>query len=126
MTRTIPASRFLPRSPPTSPHGRSVNRPARKNRGGRSAPTIEDALKNDVGTWDATLKIWPQPNAKPLESKAVEKNELLPGGQWLVSRFEGNFGGMKFVGVGTWGYDPVEKKYVGTWIDNMTPHLIDH
>jgi hypothetical protein len=27
------------------------------------------------------------------------------------------------VGVGNWGYDPVEKKYVGTWVDSMTPHI---
>ncbi len=91
------------------------------------APQASDEqklLQKDVGTWDAAVKLWPVPNAQPIESKAVEKNELLPGGLWLVSRFDGDFGGVKFVGVGTVGYDPVEKKYVGTWIDNMTPHLM--
>lgn len=81
-------------------------------------------LAQDVGTWDGAVKLWPAPNStKPLESKAVEQNELLPGGLWLVSRFNSDFGGAKFAGAGTWGYDPVEKKYVGTWVDNMTPHL---
>ena len=52
-------------------------------------------LQKDSGTWDATVKVWPVPNApQPLESKAVEKNELLPGGMWIVSRFDGDFGGM--------------------------------
>jgi len=43
---------------------------------------------------------------------------------WLVSRFEGEAAGMPFVGVGTSGYDPEKKKYVGTWVDTMTPHLM--
>ena len=77
----------------------------------------------DVGTWDATMKIFPGEGAEPLVSKGTEKNELLPGGMWLVSRFDGNFIGMPFKGIGTFGYDPVEKKYIGTWIDSMSPHL---
>ena len=60
----------------------------------------------------------------PIESKGTEKNELLQGGMWLVSRFEGEMVGMPFTGVGTFGYDPIEKKYVGTWVDSMTPHLM--
>ena len=88
-------------------------------------PTKEhEILKHDVGTWDATVKIWPMQGAQPIESKGTETNELLKGGLWLVSRFEGEAAGMPFTGVGTTGYDPVEKKYVGTWIDTMTPHLM--
>jgi YHS domain-containing protein len=42
-----------------------------------------------------------------LESRATEKNELLEGGLWLVTHFEGEIGGMKFSGLGIMGYDPV-------------------
>ena len=88
-------------------------------------PTDEHKLlQKDVGTWDATVKVWPMEGAEPMESKGTEKNELLRGGLWLVSRFEGEAAGMPFIGVGTTGYDPVEKQYVGTWIDTMTPHLM--
>lgn len=89
-------------------------------------PSAEhQVLARDVGTWDAVVRFWPTPDAaQPIESKAVEKNELLPGGMWLVSRFDGDFGGAKFTGVGNFGYDPVEKKYIGTWVDSMTPHLM--
>ena len=51
-------------------------------------------------------------------------NELLTGGMWLVSRFEGEMAGMKFACAGVSGYDPIEKKYVGTWADSMSPHLM--
>ena len=83
-----------------------------------------EVLKQDVGTWDATVKVWPNPGAEPITSHGTEKNELLPGGLWLVSRFEGEIAGMPFTGVGTTGYDPDEKHYVGTWADTMSPHLM--
>jgi hypothetical protein len=88
-------------------------------------PTPEhELLKKDVGNWDATVKFWEQPGGEAQESKATEKNELLPGGYWLISRFEGAFGPAKFVGMGTWGYDPEQKEYVGTWVDSMSPYMM--
>jgi hypothetical protein len=83
-----------------------------------------EILQKDVGTWDATIKSWDKPDGEPMESKAVEKNELLPGGYWLLSRFDGSFGDFKFTGIGQFGYDPHQKKYIGTWIDNMSPYLM--
>lgn len=86
-------------------------------------PTEEHKLlQKDVGTWDAVIKVWPGEGAQPMESQGTEKNELLPGGLWLVSRFEGKIGDMPFTGVGTFGYDPTEKKYIGTWVDTMSPY----
>lgn len=88
-------------------------------------PTAEHKLlKKDVGTWDATVKVWPMPDAEPIESKGTERNRLLRGGLWLVTRFEGEFFGTPFIGNGQFGYDPHEKKYVGSWIDTMTPHMM--
>jgi hypothetical protein len=81
-------------------------------------------LKKGVGAWDATVRIWPMPGADPLESKGIEKNHLLKGGLWLITRFEGEAIGTPFVGMGATGYDPAEKKYVGTWVDTMTPHMM--
>ena len=44
-------------------------------------PTKEHKMfQFDVGTWDATMKIWPSPDAKPMESKATERNAMLRGG----------------------------------------------
>jgi hypothetical protein len=81
-------------------------------------------LQKDVGTWDAEITLFPGAGAEPVKSKGSEKCELLMGGMWLVSRFEGEMAGMKFAGAGTFGYDPTEKKYVGTWADSMSPHLM--
>ena len=80
-------------------------------------------LKGDVGTWDAKMNVWFTPDAEPMTSQGTETNELLGNGMWLVSHFDGDIAGTPFVGLGTMGYDPLKRKYVGTWIDNVTPHL---
>jgi hypothetical protein len=90
-------------------------------------PTKEHALlKKDVGTWDATVKAWMGPG-DPHVSKGKEVNAMLPGDLWILSAFDGDFGGMAFHGRGQFGYDTNKKKYVGTWIDSMstTPMLME-
>lgn len=79
-------------------------------------------LAQEVGTWDAKTKMWMAPGTPPLESTAEETNKLL-GGKWLMSEFKGDMGGMPFTGHGQFGYDPVSKKYTGTWIDSTSPFL---
>jgi hypothetical protein len=89
-----------------------------------SKPTKQhEAMAYEVGVWDADVSMWMSPDAEPMKSKAVEKNELL-GKMWLMGKFEGEFGGEKFVGASALGYDPMKKKYVGGWIDTMSPFMM--
>ena len=84
-------------------------------------PTAEHKLlAADAGTWDATIKTF-LGGPEPLVSKGVEVNEVMTGGLWVLSRFEGSFGPAKFEGRGQYSYDAAKKKYVGTWIDSMAP-----
>lgn len=80
-------------------------------------------LETEVGVWDADVSMWMSPEAEPMKSKAVETNEKF-GDFWIMSKFEGDFGGMKFKGHSMLGYDPAKKKYVGTWTDTMSPYLM--
>jgi hypothetical protein len=81
-------------------------------------------LAAEEGAWDATIRMYEKgPDAEPSVSKGSEVNEVLPGGLWVLSKFEGDFGGMKFQGRGQWSYDPVKKKYVGTWLDSISTVL---
>jgi hypothetical protein len=82
-----------------------------------------EILKQDVGTWDATMQVWPTPDAQPVDGTGTETNTLLQGNMWLMSHFESDFGGMPYVGMGAFGYDPAEKKYVGGWVDSMSPYM---
>lgn len=82
-------------------------------------------LKMEDGDWDAVVTMFMGPTGPydpPVKSKAKESNRLL-GDLWVVSDFKGDFAGMPFTGHAQLGYDPLEKKYVGTWIDSFTPGI---
>jgi hypothetical protein len=75
-------------------------------------------LKKLEGTWDATIKFMGG------ESKGTMTYKMDLGGFWLLSNFQADFGGQKFQGRGADGYDPIKKKFVGAWIDSMSPSLM--
>jgi Protein of unknown function (DUF1579) len=77
-----------------------------------------EALKRLVGDWDCTIHM------QGAEFKGTANYKLGYGGFWITEHFNADFGGMKFEGRGTTGYDPNKKKYITTWIDSMTPKLM--
>ncbi len=79
-----------------------------------------EMLKKDVGTWDATVETFMAPGAPPSVSKGTETVSML-GGFWQLTEFKSEMMGQPFEGRGATGYDPAKKKYVGTWVDTMTP-----
>ena len=78
-------------------------------------------IQQDVGTWDAKGKMWMPGTPEPSEFSGTEVNRSL-GGMWIVSDFEGSFFGQSFVGHSTLGYDMDAKKYVGSWMDSVSPY----
>ena len=74
-------------------------------------------LKSYVGEWDAKI------SAMGTVSKGSHTRELAHNDLWLVEDFEGEMMGQPFTGHGIMGYDPAKEKYVGIWIDSMTPSL---
>jgi len=76
-------------------------------------------LARDAGVWDANVESWMEPGKPPAVSKGVETNTMM-GGMWLLTEFKGDFMGAPFQGHGVTGYDPVKKKFVGTWVDTMS------
>jgi Protein of unknown function (DUF1579) len=77
-----------------------------------------ELLKQDVGTWDATVEIF-EPGKPPAVSKGSETTSLV-GGFWAVSDFKSDLMGQPFEGRGTVGFDTNKKKYVSTWVDSMS------
>jgi Protein of unknown function (DUF1579) len=82
-----------------------------------------EILKKDEGVWDATVEATMAPGAPPAVSKGVETVKATGGGLWYVSDFKSEMMGQPFEGHGVTGYDPVKKKYVGTWVDSMSSGL---
>lgn len=76
-------------------------------------------IKPDVGKWTAELKMWPQgEDGEPVVFEATETNELL-GENWIISNFEGEFGGQAFKGHGIYGFDARKNCFVATWVDSV-------
>ena len=71
----------------------------------------------DVGEWTIEGKMMMPEGTQ--EFKANEK--VVPVGEfWTVSHFSSDmFGG--FTGSSTMGFDPITKKFVGTWVDSIQP-----
>jgi Protein of unknown function (DUF1579) len=84
----------------------------------KPGPEHEMLKEKFEGDWDASIDFMGN------KSKGTAHFKMGIGGFWLLNDFTADFGGAKFEGKGATGYDPVKKKYVGTWIDTMTPHLM--
>lgn len=83
-----------------------------------------ELLKMDAGTWNATVEFTPAPGAPPMASKGVEINTIGCNGLCLITEFKGEAmpgGGFEGHGIATW--DPLKKKYVGSWTDSMSRGL---
>ncbi|AMV39592.1 DUF1579 domain-containing protein [Planctomyces sp. SH-PL62] len=89
-------------------------------------PTAEHReMAKEVGVWDAEVKVWTQgPDGPPETSKGVEEITLMPGGLWILSKFEGEMAGHSFTGRGISGYDPDKKKFIDVWVDSTDPHMM--
>src|SRR3954464_3125938 len=83
------------------------------------------------GNWNFAIKMWmnPDPNAKPQESKGSATRKDMMGGRYVMMdvtgkmQMPGQDGKMKdvqFKGMGIEGYDNAKKKFVSSWIDNMS------
>jgi len=76
-------------------------------------------IAKGAGQWNCTIKAWMDPSAEPMTSKGTEQSEMIFGGRYLRSHFQGTMMDRPYEGMGTLGYDNAKKKYVGTWFDSM-------
>lgn len=57
------------------------------------------------------------PSAPPDVTEGTSEHKWVLGGRYLHQSYKGTSMGMPFEGIGYTGYDNVQKKYVGTWMD---------
>ena len=85
-------------------------------------PAIPDAtyapLAMEAGTWDGDITFY-QDDKPGDKGTGVQVNTLLVNKHWIVNEFRipatDKF--PAYEGHGVWGYDPVAKTYVDTWVD---------
>lgn len=72
----------------------------------------------EAGIWDADVTFY-ENNEPSGQAKGVQINSLLANGHWITNDFKipatDKF--PAYEGHGVWGYDPVAKTYVNTWVD---------
>lgn len=72
------------------------------------------------GAWDAVSRHEGK-EGKAAESKGTETVKSDFGGYWMMIDYKGEMDGKPFRGHGMMGFDPMKKKYLLSWIDNVTP-----
>ena len=71
------------------------------------------------GAWTNTVKMWTNPDGPPQESTGTATNELIMDGRFLQCRFEGKTPWGDFSGMAIDGFNRIDKKYQGIWLDSM-------
>jgi hypothetical protein len=82
-------------------------------------PEVE-VLAADAGFWRAAVEVRPSRDAPVQTSEGTMVSRMC--GPWLVSDFKNETSG--FEGHGIWGWDSVEGRYVGTWVDPLRRGLV--
>jgi len=72
-----------------------------------------------VGTWNAKTTFTMAPGAPEQVSDAKSVHRLVLGGRYLEQVYKGSNMGMPFEGLGLTGFDNVQKRYVGVWMDTF-------
>lgn len=77
-----------------------------------------------VGSWKARTTFVMAPGAPPEVSEATSVHRWVLGGRYVEQVYRGISMGMPFEGIGFTGYDNVQRRYVGTWMDNFGTGLM--
>jgi hypothetical protein len=77
-------------------------------------------ISMEAGTWRTSVTFYDYASGKVIgHARGTQKNVLLANKHWITNDFDvpatGKF--PEFQGHGVWGYDPVAKTYINTWVD---------
>jgi hypothetical protein len=75
-------------------------------------------LAASAGDWTVDGQHFMGPQPTPMKGSA--KRVALWENRYVHEEFRGEFMGETYEGAGVVGYDNAEKRYVGTWVDNMS------
>jgi hypothetical protein len=81
-------------------------------------------LDNMVGRFDVKVTTWMQPGGAPMVSTGKADNAWVLGNRYVEQKFNGDFMGMPYSGLGYVGYDNVKKQFWSTWVDNMSTGIM--
>jgi hypothetical protein len=88
-----------------------------------AAPEKEhEWLSQMKGEWETDAEAMLEPGKPPMKCQGTASGRMV-GGLWMVIESKMAVSDPPMTGIMTLGYDPSQKKFLGTWIDSMTAHL---
>lgn len=91
-------------------------------------------LASLAGNWTYTVKMWTDPKAPPSESKGTSTRKGIMDGRYFITEHTGKFQMpgpdgkmqvMSYKNMAIEGYDNVRKKFVSSFIDNMSTMIMN-
>jgi hypothetical protein len=79
-------------------------------------------LSQMKGEWETDAEAMLEPGKPPMKCQGTASGRMV-GGLWIVIESKMAVSDPPMTGIMTLGYDPAQKKFLGTWIDSMTAHL---
>lgn len=78
-----------------------------------------------AGAWTSNERMWMGPDSEPIPSSGTWRLIPILDGRYLQLEAEGNIPGMgPYKGLGLMGFDNVSKKYVATYVDQMSTGMM--
>jgi len=84
----------------------------------------QKVLENFVGTWTAHVRMQMDPSKPAEESDGTAEGRMVLGGRFVNVIHKGTMMGQPFEGMMLSGYDNIAKKYVASWVDNMSTGIV--
>jgi hypothetical protein len=81
-------------------------------------------LEPFVGAWNVDVTSQMAPGQPPEHSTGESVQRWVLDGRFILQEHTGSMMNMPFKGLGLWGYDNVDKQYVGIWGDTMGTGLM--
>jgi hypothetical protein len=81
-----------------------------------------ELLQKFAGEWESDGEAFMAPGQPPTRLKGMESSRMV-GGFWFVAQIKSVVPGFPYEQVFVMGYDPVQKKHIGTVVDSMTSHI---
>ena len=81
-------------------------------------------LERMAGSWETHSKCWMEPGEPPGESTGSVEHTMILGGRFMKQEVSGDGMMGPYNGFGTLGYDNHARKYVSTWMDNMSTGMM--
>lgn len=79
--------------------------------------SMHKMIAKSVGNWSGVVTYWIQPGAPPSMSTTEASSQMIMGGRYLQTKYNGTMMGMPFEGMGMIGYDNAKKMFISTWVD---------